>query len=115
MSTALSNAGRVVLQKPDFPGYGVELRAGTDTDWLQVRTVALAAVRDNSRDIDAEGRWCSDFTKLRTDLGTIGTQLVIERAVDVGVVPLKVVETDDGHFTGNSPTQRNPKNKESRS
>jgi hypothetical protein len=115
MFTALPNAGRAVLQKPDFPGYGVELLGGADTERLQVRTVALAAVRDKSRDIDAERRWCSDFTKLRTDLGTIGTQLIIERAVDVGVVPIKVVETDDGNSSGTGGTKINPKNNESRS
>ena len=115
MSTALSNTGRVVLLKSDFPGYGVELLGGADTERLQVRTVALATVRDTSRDIDAERRWCSDFTKLRTDLGTAGTQLVIERAMDVGVVPLRVVETDDGNSAGNSATQSNLKSNESRS
>lgn len=94
MSTALSNAGRVVVQKPGFPGYGVELLGGGDAERLQVRTVALSSVRDKTQDLDAEQRWCSDFTKLRTDLGTIGTQLVIERAMEVGAVPLRVVETD---------------------
>lgn len=115
MSTALSNAERVVVQKPDFPGYGVELFGGDDSARLQVRTVALAAVRDKTRDLDAETRWCSDFTRLRTDLGTNGTQLVIERALDVGVVPLKIVETDPIESARNTGTLRSPKSSSSHS
>lgn len=115
MSTALSSGGRVVVQKPDFPGYGVELLGGTDSERLQVRTVALAAVRDKARDVDAERRWCSDFTKLRTNLGTTGTQLVIERAVDVGVVPLRVVESSAIDSDDNLASQKNTKNSSSRS
>ena len=115
MSTALANAGRVVVQKPDFPGYGVELLGGADSERLQVRTVALAAVRDKARDLDAERRWCSDFTKLRTELGTAGTQLVIERAMDVGAVPLRVVETVASDLAGNSATRGNLKSSSHRS
>ena len=102
MSTALTNAGRVVVQKPDFPGYGVELLVGDDSGRLQVRTVALAAVRDKTRDLDAEMRWCSDFTKLKADLGTNGTQLAIERALEVGAVPLRVVEICAPNSAGGS-------------
>ncbi len=114
MSTALSSGGRIVVQKPDFPGYGVELLGGTDSERLQVRTVALAAVRDKARDVDAERRWCSDFTKLRTNLETTGTQVVIERAVDVGVVPLRVVESNAIHSAENSASKTNPKSSSSR-
>ncbi|WP_153130488.1 hypothetical protein [Dechloromonas hortensis] len=92
MATALTNAGRVVVQKPDFPGYGIELLGGAESERLQVRTVALASARDTTRDTDAEQRWCSDFTKLRADLGTSGTQITIEQARAVGEVPLKIVE-----------------------
>lgn len=43
-----------MVRKPDLPGYGVELVGGDDSVRLQVRTVALAAVRDKTRDLDAE-------------------------------------------------------------
>lgn len=94
MSTALADAGRVVIQKPDIPGYGIELMGGGDTARLQVRTVALSADRDKSRDLDAESRWCSDFTKLKSELEKSGTNLIIERAKAVGEVALRVVEEE---------------------
>lgn len=94
MSTALADAGRVVVQKPDLPGYGIELMGGGDSARLQVRTVALSAARDKSRDLDAESRWCSDFTKLTSELEKSGTHLIIERAKAVGEVALRVLEEE---------------------
>ena len=108
MATALANAGRVVVQKPDFPGYGIELLGGA-AERLQVRTVALASSRDMTRDADAEQRWCSDFTKLRADLGASGTQIVIEQAKAVGEVPLRVVESDTNATSEHSGKQAGPK------
>ena len=96
MSTALAERGRVVVQKPDFPDYGIELFGGAESARLQVRTVAFASTRDTSRDSDAERRWCSDFTNLRKDLEVLGTQTVIEQAKAIGEIPLKVVELDTG-------------------
>lgn len=109
MSTALANSGRIVVQRPDFPGYGVELLGSVDSQRLQVRTVALAAARDESMDLDAESRWCADFTKLKRDLGSDGTEVLVERALDVGAVPLRVVESDIRSPAEHSKTQRSPK------
>ena len=109
MSTALAKSGRVVIQKPDFPGYGVELLGGAEAERLQVRTVALATERDTTRDTDAEQRWCSDFTKLRADLGTSGTQIVVEQAKAVGEVPLRVVELATNSTTEHSGTHASSK------
>jgi len=89
MSTVLADAGRVVVKKSDFPGYGIELMGAGDSARLQVRTVALSSDRDKTRDLDAESRWCSDFTKLTAELEGVGTQLIIERAKAVGEVPLR--------------------------
>jgi hypothetical protein len=94
MSIALADAGRVVVQKPDLPGYGIELMGGGDSARLQVRTVALSAARDKSRDLDAESRWCSDFTKLKSELEKSGTHMIIERAKAVGEVALRVIEEE---------------------
>lgn len=115
MATALSRAGRVLVQKPDFPDYGIELLGDADADRLQVRTVALSAVRDKTRDLDAEQRWCSDFINLKTDLGMAGTRLVVERAMAVGAVPLRVVETNVEEVTEQPSTQITPKSNVSQS
>lgn len=94
MSTALARSGRLVLQKPDMLGYGVELAGGESAERLQVRAVALAKSRDTTKDLAAESKWCSDFTDLRGALAAAGTQIVIEQALPVGKVPLRVVESD---------------------
>jgi len=109
MSTALASAGRIIVQKPDFPGYGIELLGGAEAERLQVRTVALASERDTTRDTDAENKWCSDFTKLRAHLGASGTQVVIEQAKAVGEVPLRVVELATNSTTVYSGTLANSK------
>jgi hypothetical protein len=94
MSTALAGTGRLVLQKPDMPGYGVELAGGEEAERVQVRAVALAKSRDTTKDLAAETKWCSDFTDLREALAAAGTQIVIEKALPVGMVPLRVVEAE---------------------
>lgn len=71
--------------------------------------MALATERDTTRDIDAEQRWCSDFTKLRVDLGASGTQIVIEQAKAIGEVPLRVVEFATNSTTEHSGMQVNSK------
>jgi hypothetical protein len=94
MSTALAGNGRLVLQKPDMPGYGVELAGGEHAERLQVRVVALARSRDTTKDVAAETKWCSDFGDLREALAAFGTQIVTEQALPVGKVPLRVVVSE---------------------
>lgn len=100
MSTTLAQDGRLVIKKPDMPGYGIEVAGGTANERLQVRAVALSASRDTTRDLDAESRWCQDFTKLQAELRVNGNELVIEKAMPVGAVPLRVVETETSEHTG---------------
>ncbi len=94
MSTSVVEDGRLIFQKADLPGYGVEIAGGSATDRLQVRAVALSSSRDTSRDIDAESIWCNDFTKLRNNLKTNGNDLIIEKMLPVGAVSLRVVELE---------------------
>lgn len=94
MSTTLAQDGRLVIKKPDMPGYGIEVAGGSANERLQVRAVALSASRDATRDLDAESRWCQDFTKLQAELRVNGDELVIEKALPVGAVPLRVVEAE---------------------
>ncbi|WP_322048087.1 hypothetical protein [Paraburkholderia sp. J67] len=92
MSTAWANEGRIVVKKPSLPGYGVEVGGQAQASRLQVRAVALSANRDATRDKDVETIWCGDFGKLQALLAEHGDNLLIERAMGVGQVPLKFVE-----------------------
>jgi hypothetical protein len=61
---------------------------------LQVKVVAIAGSgisRDPVRDRDAEMLWCSDFSRLQELLRQDGTDLVVEKALGVGAVPLSEV------------------------
>jgi len=89
MATAWQDKGAVVLKKAATPGYGVEVGGQADGGRLQVRAVALAADRDRSRDRDIETLWCGEFGRLQALLHGQGTELVVERALGVGEVPLK--------------------------
>lgn len=91
MNTAWARDGHVIAKKPSLPGYGVEIGGQAQSGRLQVRSVALTNNRDTSRDKDVETIWCGEFTKLQQLLAEHGDNLIIERALGVGAVPLKVV------------------------
>jgi hypothetical protein len=91
MSTAWANDGRVVVRKPSLPGYGVEVGGQAESSRLQVRAVALTNERDTNRDKDVETIWCGEFSRLQQLVAEHGDNLLIERAMAVGQVPLKVV------------------------
>jgi hypothetical protein len=95
METAWARDGRVVVKNPAVPGYGVEVGGQAQSSRLQVRAVAFAACRDTSRDKDVETLWCGDFGKLQEILAVEGDSLVIERAMGVGEVPLKVTGDEE--------------------
>ncbi|MGU8080767.1 hypothetical protein [Burkholderia pyrrocinia] len=95
MTTAWAKDGRVVVKKPSLPGYGVEVGGQTQTGRLQVRAVSLVANRDVARDKDVETLWCGEFGRLQALLAQHGDDLLIERAMGVGEVPLKVVADMD--------------------
>jgi hypothetical protein len=93
METAWAQEGRVVLRKISQPGYGVEI-GGADAARFQVRTVAFrgaSAPSDPVQDADAETLWCGDLQKLQAELAARGGAVVVERALPVGAVPLKVI------------------------
>ena len=94
MSTAWAQDGRLVIRKPDDTDYGIELGASPDVSRFQVRLVGSerpSAMRDARRDRDMETIWCSEFTRLQELLAASGDKVVIERAVEVGVQPVKTV------------------------
>lgn len=91
MKTAWARDGQVIAKKPSLPGYGVEIGGQAQSGRLQVRSVALTNDRDIGRDKDIETIWCGEFTKLQELLAEHGDNLIIERALGVGAVPIKVV------------------------
>lgn len=95
MNTAWASDGRVVLRKPSLPGYGVEVGGQAETSRLQVRAVALTSDRDPNRDKDVETIWCGEFSRLQQLVAENGDNLLIERAMAVGQVPLKVVGDEE--------------------
>ena len=108
LSTATSSGGRLVMQSPSSTSYGVEIVEGAAMERLQVRTVALSQDRDQSEDIAEEQRWCNDFTSLKGALAERGCDVVIEKALGVGAVPLKLLATsgvDDVRRSARAPAQ----------
>ncbi|ODP32115.1 hypothetical protein [Pandoraea sp. ISTKB] len=99
MQTAWARDGRVVVKNPSVPDYGVELGGHTQTGRLQVRAVALTKNHDTSRDQDVETLWCGDFGKLQELLVTKGDTLLVERAIGVGEVPLKMIGDGNAEVT----------------
>ena len=98
MATAWTQNGRLVVRKPNATDYGVELAAPGDASRLQVRLVGSdkpTEARSKARDRDHETAWCSEFTKLRELVGAEGGDVVIERAIGVGVEPVRSVPFSD--------------------
>lgn len=96
LSTATSTGGRLVVRNPAAAGYGVEIAAGAGMERLQVRAVVFDANRDAAGDIPAEQRWCDDFGALKGMLQRQGSEVVVEKALAVGAVPLKLLAGTSG-------------------
>lgn len=96
LATVTPDSGRLVVRSPFSGDYGVEVVTGANHR-LQVRSVAFAATRDASQDIAEERRWCGDFGKLQATLQASGCEVVLEKALGVGAVPLRVVEVVAEH------------------
>jgi hypothetical protein len=98
MATAWVKNGRIVLRRAASPDYGIEIGGGADADRLQVRAVGLGTKdvpRDAARDRDMEAIWCSEFERLRALVGKAGGAISVDKALPVGAVPIKIVETYD--------------------
>ncbi|WP_251360171.1 hypothetical protein [Kangiella sp. TOML190] len=86
MQTALVENGQLVVRKNNYSDYGVEVRGVADTGKLQVRLVSNLPERERRRrdDIDAEEKWCSDFSLLRKQLSESGIDLDFQVAMKPG-------------------------------
>jgi hypothetical protein len=93
MATAWVDEGRVVLRKADADMHGLEIASAPDAQRLQVRAVAFASGLAAAANLAAETAWCGDFSRLQEHLRQDAGDLAIERALPVGAVPLKVVQT----------------------
>ncbi len=94
MSTAWAQNGQIVIRKPNTTDYGIELGGSPDISRLHVRVVGSerpSATRNSRRDRDMETIWCSEFSRLQELLAASGSEMVIERAVEAGVRPVKTV------------------------
>jgi hypothetical protein len=94
MSTAWAQDGRLVVRKPDTTDYGIELGGPSDVSRLQVRVVGAerpSKPRDSRRDRDTETIWCSEFAQLKQLLADAGGEVLIERAVEAGLQPVKTI------------------------
>jgi hypothetical protein len=108
LSTVTSAGGRLIVRNPAGTGYGVEIAAGAGMERLQLRTVAFETNRDASGDIPAEQRWCDDFETLQGALKAQGADVIVERAMGVGTVPVKVLSsstTDEVRRASSAPRQ----------
>jgi len=91
LSTIATDSGRLIARSPVNGNYGVELVTGSNQK-VQVRSIAFDAARDSSQDVAEERRWCGDFSKLQAALQAGGCEVVVEKALGVGAVPIRVVE-----------------------
>ena len=94
VETTWVREGRVVLKKPGATDYGVEVGAPADVSRLQVRLVGAdrpVLPRSARRDADQETIWCGEFDRLREQLAALGDELVVERALEAGVQPVRTV------------------------
>ena len=93
METAWAENGRLIVEKPTLPGYGVELTGLKTNDKLQLRTVAYDGEgHDPGKDVARETEWCHEFSDLSDLLSADGHKIVIEKALGVGKTPIKVVK-----------------------
>lgn len=108
MATSWVDEGRVVLKKADTDMHGVEIASAPDAQRLQVRAVAFAASLPPAANLAAENAWCGDFGRLQEHMQQHAGDLAIERALPVGAVPLKVVQSPAA-VQARSATARTPK------
>jgi hypothetical protein len=98
MATAWVRDGRLVVRKPGATDYGVELGAPQDMSRLQVRLVGSdrpSMVRTVQRDRDMETIWCSEFGRLQQIFADSGGEVLVQRALEVGVEPVKTISLID--------------------
>jgi hypothetical protein len=98
METGWVQNGRIVLKRALDTGYGVEIVGNVDSGRVQMRTVAFRkpdSNGDKSSDRAAEIAFCSDVSKLQHEFAEEGSQIVIERALEIGATPLKTVPLAD--------------------
>jgi hypothetical protein len=82
------------IWRPGGTDYGVELGAPQDMSRLQVRLVGSdrpSIPRNAQRDCDMEMIWCSEFGRLQQLVANSGGEVYVQRALDVGVEPVKTI------------------------
>lgn len=97
METAWVQQGKIVLKRTLESGYGVELSGKIDSGRVQMRTVAFRNPNkstDAASDRAAETTFCSDISRLQQEFADAGNHILIERAAEIGAIPVKAVAVD---------------------
>lgn len=108
LESAWIEQGRVVVHRPQEPGYGVELSApAASAGVFQARVVATGATaRSPQRDRETEETWCSEFARARALLGAEGYRTDLRQAHAPGTIPIKVVAAGAGSDGRARPAER---------
>lgn len=96
MQTALVQAGKVLIRKPDEEEYAVELVANTDFSLFQTTLVRFADTKEVSaqqrlRDKEHDETWCSDHARMREALDRVGLASEFKMKFPVGHQPATVI------------------------
>lgn len=91
MATVWQKDGKIIVNNPAIPGYGIEVGGQTASPRLQIRPVRLTPIEDRKRDLDVETLWCNDFDKLREWMANQGCEFELERSLAIGQAPVKYV------------------------
>lgn len=96
MQTALVQAGKVLIRKPDEEEYAVELVANADFSVFQTAMVRFADTPDMGeqqrlRDKEREETWCSDHALLREALNRAGMASQFKMKLAPGQHPVRVI------------------------
>ena len=100
MQTAWVKDKRIVVSKQANHKYGVEIGGNAASGKLQFRCVRFQAqgeATDSRADVSMEKEWCDEFYAMKTKLGSHGGECDVEKAMQVGAVPLKVIQRREGN------------------
>ncbi len=99
METALVQAGKLVLRRPDDSDYAVEVVTNRDLSMLQTEVIRFgdaeaATEQERLRDQEHEKKWCSAHDELRDKLAKRGLTSSVKLHIPPGTKPVRVVKGD---------------------
>ena len=96
MDTAMVEAGKLVLRKPDDTDYAIEVVSNADLSLVQTAMVRYSdsdsmTEQQRLRDHEREADWCDDHKRIRDALGKKGYQTSFKMQFPAGAHPVRVV------------------------